>query len=72
MQHRAAPRASPPRQICSPDAPYCLTKAVREFERKYVANIVRLTDGNLDEAAALLGIAPQDIRDFVSQQTQMP
>jgi len=72
MPHRAASRASPPRRACSPDAPYSLTRAVQEFERKYIENIIRLTDGNLDEAAALLGLAPQELRDLVAPQTHTP
>ena len=56
---RHAPRASPPRRIRSIDAPYSLARAVEDFERKYIENVIRLADGNLDEAAALLGLAPQ-------------
>ena len=70
MPHHAAPRASPPRQIRLIDAPYSLARAVEEFERKYVENVIRLTEGNLDEAAALLGIAPQEMCDLVAPQTQ--
>ena len=64
MPRRTASRASP-HPIYSPDAPYSLINAVREFEHRYVENVMHLTDGNLDEAAALLGIAPQELRDFV-------
>ena len=72
MQPRVAPRASPPSRMSSPDAPYSLLKAVQEFERRYIENVIRLADGNVDEAAALLGLAPQDIRDLVAQQTHTP
>ena len=72
MPHHAAPRASPPRRIRSINAPYSLARAVEDFERKYIENVIRLADGNLDEAAALLGLAPQEIRDLVAPQTQQP
>ena len=67
MAQRYAPRASPPRQAKSSDAPYSLARAVQEFKCKYVENILRLTNGDCDEAAALLGIAPQEVRELIAQ-----
>ena len=59
--------SAPPRQ---PPAPYDFAQAVQEFQRKYAENVVRLTDGDIEQAAALLGISPQETRGLISQPPQ--
>ena len=67
MTRRFTPRASPPPQT---PAPYDLAQAVQEFQHKYAENVVRLADGDIEQAAALLGITPQKTRRLISQAPQ--
>lgn len=67
MFRSSLPRASPPRQT---PAPYDLARAVQEFQRKYAENVVRLANGDIEQAAALLGISPQETRGLISQAPQ--
>ena len=43
---------------------------MQEFQRKYAENVVRLADGDIEQAAALLGISPQETRGLISQAPQ--